>query len=157
MIKKKMPDVRPVKVVTPEYMPKFPQLKQLIPELALERSFQFINHPPGEDLVAAYNIADLFVSPSPYQGFGLPVLEAMACGTPVVCSNAASLPEVVGDAAVTVDPNDVEALGEAMHRVLADADLQQDLRRRGLERAAGFTWEQTARETLPLYEEVLHF
>ena len=157
MIKKKMPHVRPVKVVTPEYMPKFPQLKQLIPELALERSFQFINHPPGEDLVAAYNIADLFVFPSPYQGFGLPVLEAMACGTPVVCSNVSSLPEVVGEAAVTVDPCDVEALAEAMHRVLADADLQQDLRRRGLERAAGFTWEQTARETAVVYQEVLHF
>jgi len=155
MVKKKMPDVRPVRVFTSEYMPKFPQLKQLIPELALERSFQFINHPPGEDLVAAYDIADLFVFPSPYQGFGLPVVEAMACGTPVVCSNTSSLPEVVAEATVTVDPCDVEALAAAMHRVLADEDLQQDLSRRGLERAAGFTWERTARRTLEVYRELV--
>lgn len=96
----------------------------------------------------------MFVFPSLYEGFGLPPLEAMACGTPVVCSNAASLPEVVGDAAVTVDPYDVDALAEAMQRVLADRDLREDLRARGLARARQFTWERTARETLAVYREV---
>jgi glycosyltransferase involved in cell wall biosynthesis len=154
MLRERMPDVRLVKVGTPEYLPQFRQLKQLIDALDLEQYVLFVDHPPEEELVAFYNVADLFVFPSLYEGFGLPPLEAMACGTPVVCSNAASLPEVVGDAAITVDPYDVEALAEAMRRVLANADLQQDLRRRGLERAAGFTWERTARETVQVYREV---
>ena len=78
----------------------------------------------------------------------------MACGTPVVCSNAASLPEVVGDAAIMVDPYDVEGLADAMQRVLTDSHLREELRARGLERARGFTWERTARETVAVYEEV---
>jgi glycosyltransferase involved in cell wall biosynthesis len=80
----------------------------------------------------------------------------MACGTPVFCSNAGSLPEVVGDAAITVDPYDAEGLAEAIRHVLMDPDLQADLRARGLARARKFTWERTARETVALYEEVLH-
>lgn len=155
MLREMMPDVRLIKVGTPEYLPQFRQLQQLIDALALEQHVRFIDHPSEEDLVALYNVADVFVFPSLYEGFGLPPLEAMACGTPVVCSNAASLPEVVGDAAITVDPYDVEALAGAMHRVLADADLQQDLRQRGLGRAAGFTWERTARETVQVYREVV--
>lgn len=154
-LRKRMPHVRLLKVGTPEYLPQFRQLQQLIHDLDLSQHVRFADHPPEEDLVAFYNAADLFVFPSLYEGFGLPPLEAMACGTPVVCSNAASLPEVVGDAAITVDPYDVEALAGAMHRVLDDADLQQDLRLRGLERAAGFTWERTARETVQVYREVL--
>jgi glycosyltransferase involved in cell wall biosynthesis len=155
MLKERVPDVRLVKVGTPEYRPQFQKLKQLIRDLALEESVQFIDHPPEEDLVVFYNMADIFVFPSLYEGFGLPPLEAMACGTPVVCSNAASLPEVVGDAAITVDPYDVEALAQAMHRVLSNEDLRQDLSQRGLARAAGFTWERTARETVAVYKKVL--
>lgn len=109
---------------------------------------------PESDLPALYSGAEMFVFPSLYEGFGLPPLEAMACGTPVVCSNAASLPEVVGDAAVTVDPYDVDALADAMHRVLTDPELREDLRAQGLERARQFTWERTARETLAVYREV---
>ena len=126
-----------------------------VQQLGLEPYVQFTGYVADEHLPGLYAGADLFVFPSLYEGFGLPVLEAMACGTPVVCSNAASLPEVVGDAAITVDPHDVEALAGAMQRVLADADLQQDLRRRGLQRAAGFSWERTARETVAVYERVL--
>lgn len=122
--------------------------------LGLEPYVQFTGYVPDEHLPALYSGADLFVFPSLYEGFGLPPLEAMACGTPVVCSNAASLPEVVGDAAVTVDPYDVDALAEAMHRVLADRELREDLRARGLARARQFTWERTARETLAVYREV---
>ena len=126
-----------------------------VQQLGLEPYVQFTGYVADEHLPGLYAGSDLFVFPSLYEGFGLPPLEAMACGTPVVCSNAASLPEVVGEAAITVDPYDVEALAGAMHRVLADADLQQDLRRRGLERAAGFTWERTAQETVQVYREVL--
>jgi len=82
-------------------------------------------------------------------------LEAMACGTPVVCSNSASLPEVVGDAAIMVEPTDVEGLARAMARVLTDPELARQLRGKGLERARLFSWEKTARETLGVYEEVV--
>jgi len=105
----------------------------------------FTGYVPDEDLVALYNAADLFVQPSLFEGFGLPPLEAMACGTAVVTSNTSALPEVVGDAALMVDPLDVEALAAAMARVLTDADLRADLEARGLARAAQFSWERTAR------------
>jgi glycosyltransferase involved in cell wall biosynthesis len=95
--------------------------------------------------VALYNAADLFVYPSIYEGFGLPPLEAMACGTPVVTSNTSALPEVVGDAAMTVGPLDVEALAGAIATVLASADLRARLSALGLQRAATFSWEATAR------------
>jgi glycosyltransferase involved in cell wall biosynthesis len=97
----------------------------------------------------------LFVFPSLMEGFGLPALEAMACGTPVVSSHAASLPEVVGDAAVLVDPTDVEQITDAMRLALTQPALAAQLRARGLARAAQFTWERTARETIAVYERVL--
>jgi len=124
-------------------------------DLDLGCDLVFAGHIADEDLPAVYTGAKLFVFPSLYEGFGLSPLEAMACGTPVVCSNTSSLPQVVGDAAVSVDPNDIEALAGAMHRVLVDRDLQADLRQRGLKRAAGFTWERTARRTLEVYRELV--
>ncbi len=130
-------------------------LPQLVEQLGLQGNVQFIGYVPDKDLPSLYSGADLFVFPSLYEGFGLPPLEAMACGTPVVCSNAGSLPEVVGDAALMVDPHDTEGLTEAMRRVLADNELRLDLRRRGLRRAAEFTWERTAQETLVVYERLL--
>lgn len=108
-----------------------------------------------KDLPALYNGAALFVFPSLYEGFGLPVLEAMACGTPVLTSNVSSLPEVAGDAAVLVDPTDVEAIAAAMRRVLQDQALAAALSAKGLARAQQFTWERTARETIKVYEKVL--
>ena len=123
--------------------------------LGIEDSVIFLGHVANADLPALYSGADLFVFPSLYEGFGLPPLEALACGTPVVCSNAASLPEVVGDAAVTFDPHNVEEMADAMRRVLANRDLREYLRQRGLQRAAQFTWERTARETVKVYEQVL--
>ncbi len=104
----------------------------------------FTDYVPNANLVALYNAADVFVYPSIYEGFGIPPLEAMACGTPVVCSNTSSLPEVVGDAALMVDPFDVEALAGAVARVLDDADLRAQLTARGPARAAAFSWEKTA-------------
>jgi glycosyltransferase involved in cell wall biosynthesis len=155
VLREQMPDVRLVKVGAPEYMAQFRQLQQLVQDLDLQPYVHFIDHPPEEDLVAFYSMAHVFAFPSLYEGFGMPPLEAMACGTPVVCSNAASLPEVVGDAAIMIDPYDVDALADAMHRVLSDPDLHHDLRQRGLERAAEFTWQRTARETVAVYREVL--
>ena len=121
-------------------------------DLDLGKQVIFTGYVRDEDLPAIYSGARLFVFPSLYEGFGLPPLEAMVCGTPVVCSNAASLPEVVGSAAITVDPYDVGCLAEALRRVLSDEQLQEDLRQRGLVRARQFTWETAARQTLAVYE-----
>jgi len=134
---------------------RYERLLRLVDRLGLTDEVRFLGYVPAEDLVALYNLADLFAFPSLYEGFGLPPLEAMACGTPMVCSNAASLPEVVGDAAITVDPYDVEGLAQAMHRVLTDASLREELRAKGLAQAKQFTWERTARETVAVYRQVL--
>ncbi|MFO7166958.1 MAG: glycosyltransferase family 1 protein [Chloroflexota bacterium] len=100
-----------------------------------------------------YAAATLFAFPSLYEGFGMPPLEAMACGTPVVVSSSSSLPEVVGDAALTVSPSDPEELAEAMHRLLADGELRQELRARGLRQAQRFSWRETAERTLAVYQK----
>jgi glycosyltransferase involved in cell wall biosynthesis len=124
-------------------------------ELGLEDEVIFPGFVPDDDLPPLYSAADLFVFPSLYEGFGLPVLEAMACGTPVVTSNASSLPEVVGDAALLVDPNDVQALIRAMSAVLDDKDLRGELRAKGPRQAAKFSWENAAHETLAVYTSLL--
>jgi glycosyltransferase involved in cell wall biosynthesis len=125
-----------------------------ISRLKIEDSCIFLGRVPVEQLLYLYNVADVLVHPAFYEGFGLPPLEAMACGTPVVVSNVSSLPEVVGDAGMLADPNDVEELEVAIYRVLTDADLRADLIERGLKRAALFSWERAARETLEVYREI---
>lgn len=107
-----------------------------------------------QDLPAVYNAADAFVFPSLYEGFGLPVLEAMACGVPVAASNVSAVPEVAGEAAILFDPYDIREITQAMGRLLTDNDLRDALRQRGFERAKEFSWEKTARETLAVYEQV---
>jgi glycosyltransferase involved in cell wall biosynthesis len=134
---------------------KFSSVFETVRRLALEPLVHFTGYIAEEDLAALYNGADLFVFPSIYEGFGLPVLEAMACGTPVITSNSSSLPEVAGDAAILVDPHDVEAIASAMRCVLEDQALRAGMRARGLARAQQFTWERTARETIAVYERVL--
>jgi glycosyltransferase involved in cell wall biosynthesis len=114
----------------------------------------FVGFVAEEDLPAMYSAADLFVFPSLYEGFGLPPLEAMACGTPVVASKSSSLPEVVGDAGLLVDPHDPDALAAAMELALLDEPLRADLRRRGLERAATFTWQIAAERLLAVYQKL---
>lgn len=120
-------------------------------ELGLENEVIFPGFVPDEDLPALYSATDLFVFPSLYEGFGLPVLEAMACGAPVVTSNTSSLPEVAGEAALLADANSVEALARAMRDVLDNRALRDDLRARGPKQAAKFSWEKAARETLTIY------
>ncbi len=124
-------------------------------ELGLENEVIFPGFVPDEDLPALYSAADLFVFPSLYEGFGLPVLEAMACGAPVVTSNTSSLPEVAGEAALLVDPTSVEELAGDMRRVLEKEELREELRAKGPKQAAKFRWENAARETLSVYEAVL--
>ncbi len=111
----------------------------------------FTGYVPDADLVALYNAAAVFVYPSLFEGFGLPPLEAMACGAPVVCSNTSAFPEVVGDAALIVDPRDPEALAAAIATVLGDVNMRTDLVIAGLRRAAQFSWETTARTIVSTY------
>lgn len=115
---------------------------------------RYIGHANDTESVALFNFADLFVFPSLYEGFGLPPLEAMQCGCPVVTSNRSSIPEVVGDAAIMVDPESVEELSRAMAQVLSDSSTREDMARAGLARAAEFSWDKCARETLDVYKEV---
>lgn len=115
----------------------------------------FLGPVPEADLPALYAGAALFVFPSLYEGFGLPVLEAMACGVPVICSNTSSLPEVAGEAAIMVNPLDVDGLAAAMERVLGDQALREEMSGKGMMQAGSFSWERTARETLQVYESVI--
>jgi glycosyltransferase involved in cell wall biosynthesis len=121
----------------------------------LENDVLLLGRVPDRDLPAIYSLADVFVFPSLYEGFGIPLLEAMACGCPVVTSLAGACPEVVDDAALLVDPTDVRAIAAATHDILTNVGLAQTLRAKGLERAKGFTWEKCARETLAVFEQVL--
>ncbi len=109
----------------------------------------------NEHLCALYNLATMLVHPAYYEGFGLPPLEAMACGIPVVCSNAGSLPEVVGNAALMATPEDVDEWTVAMHRLLGDKQLRTELREKGLVRAASFSWQKAAQETLETYRQAV--
>jgi alpha-1,3-rhamnosyl/mannosyltransferase len=133
----------------------YPEAKQRAAELDQSQKIHFLGSVAEADLSALYGGAKLFVFPSLYEGFGLPVLEAMACGTPVICSNVSSLPEVAGDAAIQVDPLDVDALAAAIGRVLGDEALRARMRQQGLQQATRFTWEQTAQRTLALYRQVI--
>ena len=135
---------------------RYPEAKQRVAALGLGDSVVSLGPVAEADLPALYAGAELFVFPSLYEGFGFPVLEAMACGTPVICSNVSSLPEVAGTAALQIDPRNTDALAAAMDRVLGDAALRQQMRREGLAQAGRFSWTRTAQQTLAAYRRVLN-
>ncbi|MCJ7547015.1 MAG: glycosyltransferase family 4 protein [Deltaproteobacteria bacterium] len=120
-----------------------------------KKNIFFTGYLSDDELIRLYSEAKLFVYPSYYEGFGLPPLEAMACGCPVVVSNAASLPEVCGDAAQYIDPYNVESIAEGINKVLTDEPLRQSLIEKGLERARLFSWEKSAQEHIEVFEEVV--
>ncbi len=124
---------------------------QTVKNLGIEQAVCFPGFIDDEDLPALYSGALLFVFPSLYEGFGLPVLEAMSCGIPVVASNTSAMPEVAGDAALLVDPYDIEGMATAIATVVHNTSLRDSLRRKGLIQAQRFSWETTARKTLDLY------
>lgn len=128
---------------------------ELIKRLNLENYVKVIDLVLEEDLPKFYNLADVFVFPSIYEGFGFPPLEAMACGTPVITSNTSSLPEVVGDAGIMLDPMDVDGFAKAIYEVLTNEGLRQDMIKKGLEQSKKFSWEKAAKETLEVYREVV--
>jgi len=130
------------------------ELHQKACQLGISQHVQMLGYVPDDDIPVLYSAASVFVFPSLGEGFGLPIVEAMACGTPVVSSKVSCIPEIAGDAAVLVDPRDVEALADAMYRVAYDEGLRRELVAKGLERARLFTWQRTARETEHLYELV---
>jgi glycosyltransferase involved in cell wall biosynthesis len=131
------------------------EIFQQITKLKLTDRVRFAENLPNEDLIALYNASALFVLPSFYEGFGLPVLEAMACGTPVVCSERGSLKEIAGDAALLIHPDDLEGLADAMAHALEDETLRAQMRERGFANVTRFSWERTARETLGIYKRVV--
>jgi alpha-1,3-rhamnosyl/mannosyltransferase len=131
--------------------------ESLMRELTLQGPGEILMTGPlsGEELDAVYRTADVFAYPSLYEGFGLPVVEAMARGVPTVASTASSVPEVAGDAALGVNPRSVREIAQAIESLLSDVDLAERLASRGRARAERFTWDETARLTLDVYERVL--
>ncbi len=134
---------------------KYPSLRRRVEAAGVRQDVRFFGFVPEQTLAALYRLASVFAFPSLYEGFGLPPLEAMACGTPVVTSNMSSIPEVVGDAAVLVDPYDVSAIADGLERVLADPALRETLVARGHERVQHFSWERSVRAIHAGYMRVL--
>jgi len=131
------------------------RIRKKIHKSGLEKNVTYVECVSPKGLAQMYSAANLFVFPSLYEGFGLPLLEAMACGCPVLASNITSIPEVVGDAGILVNPYDVEALSKTMYKMLRDDGLRKEMVQKGLERAHMFSWERTAKETLQVYEDAL--
>jgi glycosyltransferase involved in cell wall biosynthesis len=132
----------------------FDEVFKLVEELKLQDVVRFTGYVADEDLPALYSAAEVFVYPSLYEGFGLPPLEAMACGTPTVTSNVSSLPEVVGNAGLMHAPEDWQGLTRQIITMLSDASAREHFRQAGLEQAARFSWDRAARETQSVYDEV---
>lgn len=135
--------------------PRYPEAPLRAAELGLRDAIVWDGYLTDEQLVEAYRQADLFVLPSRYEGFGLPAIEAMASGVPVICSNKGALPEVVGNAAIMVQPDDTVGLAECMRRVLTHPRLAKDMIAKGLQQAARFSWTETARLTLEVYRDAM--
>ena len=140
-------------VIIGDTISQYPAVRQSVIKSRVEQMVRFLGFVPFDTLRCFYESAAAFVFPSRYEGFGLPPLEAMACGTPVVASNVSSLPEVVGDAAVLVNPENVFDIARGIREILLDEPLRAELIRRGYEQASRFSWERTARQVLEIYQE----
>jgi glycosyltransferase involved in cell wall biosynthesis len=141
-------------VVIGDDISKYAVLRRAVHRYNLHKYVRFLGFLPDDTLAVVYRLAAVFVFPSLYEGFGLPPLEAMACGTPVVTSNVSSLPEVMGDAALFVDPYNAQAIADGMRRVLTEPALRAELGTRGLARARDFSWERSVRRIRDIYDEV---
>jgi glycosyltransferase involved in cell wall biosynthesis len=148
------PEVRLLKIGRPLYPTARQALHKQIDELGLQGAILLIDNVPDADLPHFYGVARLFAFPSREEGFGFPVLEAMACGTPVVCAAAASLPELAGDGALLVAPDDCGGLLKAMEDLLTRPELRAQQRARGLQQAATYTWQRTAEKTYQVYQQL---
>ena len=151
----RMPKGRPPLVLVGGKGWLYDEIYARVEALDLVDEVHFVGYVPATELPQWYNAADLFVYPSLYEGFGLPPLEAMACGTPVVTSGISSLPEVVGQAGLLVDPGDTDGLSAAMTRVTGDRNLQREMRTAGLAQAETFSWKKAARRTIDCYRHAL--
>lgn len=154
-LKKKIPNIKLVKIGEAQSYGAHETILKLINELELNNDIIFAGYVPEEDMPKWYNAADILVYPCDYAGFGLPPLEAMACGTPVITSNTTSLPEVVGDAGIMIDPQDFELMADKMYDVLTDNKLKDNMINNGLKRAKLFNWDYSARKTLEIYKTMI--
>ena len=132
----------------------YKEILQQIDVLNLKDKVHFTGYVPAQDMPIVYNLAQVFVYPSIYEGFGLPPMEAMACGTPVITTDVSALRDHVGEAGILIPSQDEEALVQAMRKILLDPDLRKLLSLRGRQQVANFTWKRTALETLKVYQYV---
>jgi glycosyltransferase involved in cell wall biosynthesis len=142
-------------IIIGDEISKLQSLRRAVHKYDIHRNVRFLGYVPDKTLAVLYRLASVFVFPSLYEGFGLPPLEAMASGTPVVTSNVSSLPEVVGDAAVLVDPYKAEAIADGILTVLRSSHIREDLRKRGLARAKEYSWARSVQRVRDIYGEVL--
>ena len=153
-LKKKIPNIKLVKIGESQSYGARENILKLIKDLNLQDDVIFTGYIPEEELPLWYNASDVLVYPCEYAGFGLPPLEAMACGTPVVTSNTTSLPEVVGDAGIMIEPHDIDSLAINLYDLLTQDDLRNDLIRKGLKRSQIFNWDRAANETYDIYNSI---
>jgi glycosyltransferase involved in cell wall biosynthesis len=154
-LKKNLPEAKLLKIGNPHVYGARANILKLIKKLKLQNDVYFVDYVEEKELPKWYNAVDLLVYPCFYAGFGLPPLEAMACGTPVITSNTTSLPEVVGMAGIMVDPYDVDLMADKMYETLTNQVLKDYVVKKGLKRAKTFSWDKSARETRKLYDDII--